>query len=269
VLIRKRRFFLTPERKSLKKGLKERLMPSAVMASLIIIWEAAVYFFKIPSYQLPAPSAVFNALVSNRTILLTHSLVTLYEAILGFAAGTLLAVAISIVMSMSLNFKASIYPILVITQTVPLVAIAPLLAVWLGFGILPKIILSAIVVFFPVAVSTTEGLYSYDYDAMRLMKSMKATRWQVYSKLRIPGALPYFFMGLKTAAAYSIMGAVISEWTGAEKGLGIYLTRAMSSFRTAAMFADIFIIVILSIMLFKIVQYFEKRFAGWSKREEN
>ncbi|MFO7635850.1 MAG: ABC transporter permease [Clostridia bacterium] len=252
----------------MKKSLKERILPGAVLTSLIVIWEILGRAFRVPSYLLPTPSHILEAFRENWAILLDHSLVTFSEAIAGFILGTAFAVLIALVMSLSFNLKSSIYPLLVITQTVPLVAIAPLLAVWLGFGIFPKVLLSAIVVFFPVVVSTVEGLGSYDNDTLRLMLSMNASRFQVYTKLRIPGALPYFFTGLKTAAAYSVMGAVISEWVGAQKGLGIYLTRTMSSFRTAAMFAAIVIIVALSILMFKGVEVLEKKFTGWNRKEE-
>lgn len=252
----------------MKKSFKEKILPGTVMATLLLLWELFSRLFRIPEYLLPAPTRILEAFVSDWRILLDHSVVTFLQAVAGFALGTALAVVLSLMMSLSANVKVSVYPLLVATQTVPLVAIAPILAVWFGFGILPKILLAAIVVFFPVVVSTVKGLYSYDQDALRLMKSMKSSRFHIYTKLKIPSALPYFFTGLKTAAAYSVMGAVIGEWVGAQKGLGIYLTRAMSSFRTASMFAIIAIIVAMSILMFKGVELLERKIVFWNREEE-
>jgi ABC-type nitrate/sulfonate/bicarbonate transport system permease component len=231
----------------------------------IIVWELLVRLQDVPEYRLPAPSAIAAEFVDKFGLLMTHASVTVMESVIGFVLGVLLAVVVAVAMSMVRPVRLTLYPFLIISQTVPLVVIAPLLAIWFGFGFLPKIIMSVIVVFFPVAVSLTEGLETYDIETVELMRTMKASRWQIYRLVRLPGALPSFFAGMKISAAYGVMGAVISEWTGASMGLGIYLSRAMSSFETAALFANIVLIVILSLALFGAVSFAEKKAVPWSR----
>lgn len=231
----------------------------------IIIWELAVRLKDVPEYRLPAPSAIAVEFVDKFPLLMKHAGVTVMESVIGFVLGVALAVLVAIAMSMIRPVRLTLYPFLIISQTVPLVVIAPLLAIWFGFGIVPKIIMAVIVVFFPVAVSLTEGLETYDVEMVELMRTMKASRWQIYRMARLPGAMPSFFAGMKISAAYCVMGAVISEWTGASMGLGIYLSRAMSSFETAALFANIVLIVILSLVLFGAVSFAEKKAVPWSR----
>ena len=235
------------------------------MAVFIIVWETLVRVQNVPEYRLPAPSAIAVEFVDKFPLLMKHAGVTVMESVVGFALGVLLAVAVAVAMSMVRPVRLTLYPFLIISQTVPLVVIAPLLAIWFGFGFVPKIIMSVIVVFFPVAVSLTEGLETYDAEMVELMRTMKASRWQIYRLVRFPGAMPSFFAGMKISAAYGVMGAVISEWTGASMGLGIYLSRAMSSFQTAALFANIVLIVILSLALFGAVSFAEKKAVPWSR----
>ena len=232
----------------------------------ILVWEFLVWVNNVPAYRLPAPSAIFSEFIDSFGLLMYHAATTLIEASAGFVLGVLLAVCFSVAMSMVKPVKQMFYPFMIVSQTIPLVVLAPLLAIWFGFGIIPKIIMSVIVVFFPVTVSLTEGLETYDTDLVDLMKVLKASKWQIYKTVRIPGALPAFFAGMKISAAYCVMGAVISEWTGASRGLGIYLSRAMSSFETAALFANIVVIVILSLVLFKIVDVAEKKAVPWNKK---
>jgi ABC-type nitrate/sulfonate/bicarbonate transport system permease component len=242
-----------------------KVYPAAGLAVFIIMWELLVRLKDIPEYRLPAPSAIATEFVDMFPLLMQHAGVTVMESLVGFVVGVLLAVVVALAMSMVRPVRHTLYPFLIISQTVPLVVIAPLLAIWFGFGFLPKVIMSMIVVFFPVAVSLTEGLETYDTEMVELMRTMKASRWQIYRLVRLPGALPNFFAGMKISAAYGVMGAVISEWTGASLGLGIYLSRAMSSFETAALFANIVLIVILSLALFGAVSFAEKKAVPWSR----
>jgi len=151
-----------------------------------------------------------------------------------------------------------------LSQTIPIIVVAPLITVWFGFGLVSKLIVCVLVVFFPIALNLTEGLSSYDKDLEELLMCMNASKFQIFMKLKLPSALVHFFSGLKIAAAYAVMGAIMSEWTGAESGLGIFLTRSMKSFRTAAMFADIAIISIFSILLFGLIKLIEKRCIKWN-----
>ena len=248
------------------RNIANKIYPAAALFVFIIVWEAVVWLKDVPEYLLPAPSVIFAEFFRSFDLLMYHAGATALEAAAGFLIGVALSVVFAVAMSMVLPLKRMFYPFMIISQTVPLVVIAPLLAIWFGFGFLPKIIMSVVVVFFPVTLSLTEGLATCDGDLVDMMQAMKATRWQTYRIVRIPNAMPAFFAGMKIAAAYCVMGAVISEWTGASRGLGIYLSRAMSAFETAALFANIVVIVILSLILFKIVDIAEKKAIPWNYR---
>ncbi len=246
-----------------KTEIKNKIYPVLAFLVFVIAWESIVSITKTPEYRLPAPSAVLLEFARSWEILLGHTGVTLLETILGFSSGVLVAVLMAVLIDSSMTIERIFMPFAVFSQTIPLVALAPLLAIWFGFGMLPKIILVILVVFFPVTVSLVQGFKSVDDNLLEMMRGMKATKIQIFTKLKVPGSLPFFFSGLKISAAYAVMGAVISEWTGASKGLGIYMTRAMSSFRTAALFADIIIISLLSILLFRAIVYLERKFITW------
>ncbi len=234
-----------------------------MLVSILAIWEIIVSVKDIKEYILPSPSAIIKVFIESFDILFSHTVVTLSETLLGFVVGTILAIILSIAIDKVILMRRIVYPYLVISQTIPLVALAPILAIWFGFGIVPKILLSALVVFFPITLSLTEGLSNYDRELYEMMVQLGSTNRQIFFKLKLPSASTHFFSGLKIAAAYCVMGAVISEWVGASKGLGIFLTRAMSSFQTAALFADIVIIIIISVTLFKGIEFVEKKVLTW------
>ncbi|MBN2558475.1 MAG: ABC transporter permease [Clostridia bacterium] len=248
---------------SKKDNFKNVVYPVAAILLVLILWETVVMIARTPEYRLPAPSAIVREFIVSWDILLGHTWVTLIETLLGFVAGIAAACLAAVLVDSIKLFGRIFMPFAVISQTIPLVALAPLMAIWFGFGILPKVLLTMIVVFFPISVSLIQGLGSADPDLLEMMSGMNATKRQVFTKLKIPSAAPYFFSGLKISAAYAVMGAVISEWTGASKGLGIFMTRAMSSFRTAALFADIIIIALLSILLYKLIEYIESKVVKW------
>ncbi len=245
---------------------ENNILPGAFIIFLLSLWEIVIRSFDIPKYILPSPSAIVKALYVNRAILLEHTKITVIEAGVGFIFAILFAVILAAIMNKSKLLKDMIYPILVISQTVPIIALAPLFMIWLGFGILPKIVIVVLVCFFPITISVTEGLETVDQDMINLMKVMKASPREIFFKVQLPATLPTFFSGLKIAATYSIMGAVIGEWVGAKSGLGVYMTRAMSSFKTDALFADILIIVVLSILVFKVIEYIGKVIMPWNTK---
>ncbi len=246
-----------------KGKVKNMIYPAAAMTLFILLWEIIVKITNTPEYRLPAPTAIVSELVKSWEVLLGHTAVTAYETLLGFVIGVAAACLIAVAVDSIKIFEKTFMPFAVLSQTIPLVALAPLLAIWFGFGITPKIILIVLVVFFPVAISLIQGFKSTNRDLMEMMVGMNASKRQIFTKLKLPSAAPYFFSGLKISAAYAVMGAVISEWTGASKGLGIYMTRAMSSFKTAALFADILIIAALSITLFKLIEFLENKIITW------
>jgi len=246
-------------------SIKNKILPIAILIAIIFLWELIVDIKNIKPYILPAPSAIINEFINSFSVLMKHTATTFFETILGFVIGTIVAILLSLLLDKFLTFKSVVYPYLVISQTIPLVALAPILAIWFGFGLLPKVLLAVLVVFFPITLSLTEGLSTYNRELYEMMIQMGANKKQIFLKLKLPSASTYFFSGLKIAAAYCVMGAVISEWVGAKQGLGIYLTRAMSSFKTAALFADILIIVLISIFLFKLIEYIERRVIRWEE----
>lgn len=246
-----------------KIKIKNMVYPAAAFTLFVVLWETIVRLNNTPEYRLPAPSAIINEFIKSWDVLMGHTVVTLYETILGFVIGIAAACIFALLVDSIGIFEKVFMPFAVISQTIPLVALAPLLAIWFGFGIVPKIILTVLVVFFPVTVNLIQGLKATDSELLEMMTGMGATKKQIFIKLKIPTAAPHFFSGLKISAAYAVMGAVISEWTGASKGLGIYMTRAMSSFKTAALFADIVIIALLSILLYKFIELLENKIITW------
>lgn len=242
------------------------------ISCLIIIWQIITTIFQIKDYILPSPLKVLKVILSQYHLLFSHTLVTLYEAILGFVISIIVALILSFVMSISSNIKKIVYPLLLISQTIPIIALAPIILIWFGVSILPKIIIVVLVCFFPVCVNTIEGLESSDKDMINLLKTMGANKFTIFKEITLPSALPQFFAGLKISATYSVMGAIIGEWLGAKSGLGIYMTRAMSSFRTDMLFASIIIIIFISILFFKITEVFEMLCIPWNikiRKKEN
>jgi len=228
-------------------------------ALVLVLWEGIVYVLKTPEYLVPAPSKVFAALVESFPILMRHGAVTLLEVVTGFLSALVLSAGISLLMVKHKVLYSILWPYMVISQTIPLYVLAPLFMIWFGFGILPKILIVVLVCFFPITVGLVQGLTSTEPELDELLKIMRATPAQILWKVRVPQAMPQFFSGLKIAAAYSVTGAVLSEWAGAKEGLGIFLTRAMKTYKTAALFADVFIIVLLSLSIFFLISYLEKK----------
>lgn len=241
-----------------------KYIPLITILVLILIWEALTRLLNVPDYILPSPSAIATVFEDVWQLLLKHSAVTLYEAIAGFAVSIGAGLTLAFVMDRWRALKRVIYPIMVISQAIPIIALAPLILFWFGVDITPKIIIVVLVCFFPICVNTTEGLHSADKDMINLMKIMGAGKFMIFKDVSLPSALPHFFSGLKISATYSIMGAVIGEWLGAESGLGIFMTRTISSHRTDMLFAAIVIVVIMSIAVFKITERIEKLSIPWN-----
>ena len=238
----------------------KRNVPSILaVAVLLTVWQTVCGLGWVPGYMLPSPLEVAGAFVSELPLLWENSLITLQEAFIGLALGVAFGFLVAVLMdSFELLYKA-FYPLLIITQTVPTVAIAPLLVLWFGYEMTPKIILIVISTFFPVTVGLLDGFRSADKDAIGLLRSMGATRFQIFRHIKFPSALPQLFSGLRIAAAYSVVGAVISEWLGGFGGLGVYMTRVKKAFAFDKMFAVIFLISGISLGLMALVEFAEKK----------
>lgn len=231
----------------------------AAVALLLIVWQGVCMLGLVPGFMLPSPLEVVQAFISERKMLWEHAVVTLQEAFIGLALGVAIGFVFAVLMDAFEVLYKAIYPILVITQTIPTVAIAPLLVLWFGYEMTPKIILIVIATFFPVTVGLLDGFRAADKDAIGLLRSMGASRGQIFRYIKAPSALPQFFSGLRIAAAYSVVGAVISEWLGGFGGLGVYMTRVKKAFAFDKMFAVIFLISAISLLLMALVDLLEKK----------
>jgi ABC-type nitrate/sulfonate/bicarbonate transport system permease component len=235
---------------------------------LVGIWELISISKTVPGYMLPAPTKVVLAFVEDFSLLMEHLKVTLFEAALGLVFGILLGVITAILVDNFTLIRKGIYPLIIISQTIPTVAIAPLLVLWFGYGILPKIILIILVTFFPIAIGLIGGFSAVDKDMIILMKSMGANKLEIFYHVKFPAALGEFFSGLKIAVAYSVVGAVISEWLGGFSGLGVYMTRVKKSYSYDKMFAVILLISGISLLLMWITKLVQKRCMPWEKEKE-
>jgi len=234
-----------------------------VLAVLLAAWEAYVQLRGVPEYLLPAPSQIAQALWDDRSTLASQALVTLKEMLLGFAAAVIIGFAAAVLLHLVPWLRGAVQPILIASQSVPVVAIAPILVIYLGFGLAPKVLIVALVCFFPITVNLADGLRAADPDARRLLRSLDATRWQSLRFVEAPAALPAAFTGLKVAAAVAVIGAVFAEWAGAEEGLGHALLIANGQLATARAFAATFLLFLLAIALYGACALLERRVVTW------
>lgn len=238
-----------------------RNIPSVTAVSvLLLLWQLVCMTGLVPPYMLPSPVKVLRAFVAELPLLWENSLITLQEAFIGLLLGVSVGFLAAVLMDAFDILYKSFYPLLIITQTIPSVAIAPLLVLWFGYEMTPKIVLIVLSTFFPVAVGLLDGFRSADKDAIGLLRSMGASRAQIFRYIKFPSALPQLFSGLRIAAAYSVVGAVISEWLGGFGGLGVYMTRVKKAFAFDKMFAVIFLISGISLALMALVEFAEKKY---------
>lgn len=243
--------------------MKKYLPSFLTFLTLLGIWEFIVQILNVRTFILPAPSLIGKTIYKTAPLLWKHSLHTVTEALIGFSLAIAAGILLAVLMGLIPFVKKFLYPLTVISQTVPIIAIAPLLIIWFGYGMLPKVIVVALVCFFPITVSLVEGLENTDNDMVKLLIAMGASTWQIFKKVKFPGAMPAFFSGLKISATYSVMGAVIGEWLGASKGLGIFMTRSMKSFLTEQVFASIIVITMLSLILFALIEVLGRILMPW------
>lgn len=217
--------------------------------------------------MLPSPVDVVKAFVDNFEIMMKQAAVTLQETFYGLAIGISIAFVIASLMDRFNWLYKALYPVLVVTQTIPTIAIAPLLVLWMGFGMAPKITLVVITTFFPIAIGLLNGFGSVDTDAVNLMRAMGANRLKIFRYVKLPNAIPSFFSGLRVSSAYAVVGAVVSEWLGGFEGLGVYMTRVKKAYAFDKMFAVIVFISAISLVLMGIVTLMEKAAMPWNKKE--
>lgn len=234
-----------------------------LFVALLLAWELVVRALQVETYFVPAPTQIWRAAIEVQGVLPGHLRTTLIEAVAGLVLSAVAAVALAAAMVSVPALRRALYPLLVVSQNVPLVVIAPLIVVWFGFGITPKILVVQTVCFFPIVVNTTEGLLAADRDLLELVRSMGGSRWQALRLVRLPAALPAFFSGLKISASYAVLAAVIGEWVGASSGLGLFITRAQTSFRTDRVFVAVVVVAAISIALFALVEVLARLALPW------
>lgn len=239
------------------------LIAWGIVLFFLLSWEAGVRLLDLPVYLLPSPSHVLVTLVKNAAMYADASLMTLGEALIGLLLGLLAGAAIAVLLTLLPGIEDGVMTLAILIKSTPLVAIAPLLTLWLGFGVLPKIIITALLTFFPVLVNVLSGLQRVDQPLLDLFHSWRASRWEVFRYLRLPGCLPYLFAALKISAPLALIGAVVAEWTGASGGLGRTMWLAYTNLNLPYLFAAIFILAAAGMILYRLLAWAEVRAVFW------
>ena len=236
------------------------ILPTTITIGIIIVWEFWVKIFGIQEWLLPPPTAIFSEMFESKDLFLMHTLVTINEVVLGFMFALIVGIFLAGAISYSNLVERVAYPFVIASQTVPVIVIAPLLLIWIGYGILPKIIVVMLISFFPIVVNTVDGLKSADTEMMNMLRTLGASKQQQFFKVRVPYSIPFLFSGMRIAITLSVIGAVIGEWVGSSAGLGYLMMRSAPQFLTDRVFASIIILSIMGITLFFLVVLIEKLF---------
>jgi ABC-type nitrate/sulfonate/bicarbonate transport system permease component len=238
--------------------------PSLLLIVLLgVVWQLYAVRGNLGSDVLPSPARVLDQGWQHRSELWDNTLPTLRATLAGFALSLVIGFALSVLIDMSAILRRALMPVLIVTQTLPLIAIAPLVVLWFGFDLLPKVLLVAFVTFFPITVGLVEGYAATDRDSEVLLRTMGAGRWRLFRTLRVPTALPFFFAGLRIAITYAVVAAIFAEYAGAESGLGIYMQNAKNSFRTDLVLAAVGVSAVLTLLLFALTYLVERLTAPW------
>ena len=236
----------------------ERLGPPVLILVVgLAIWEALIHAFDVPPWLLPAPSDIAMRFV-KATNLLYHTGLTVLEALAGFAISAVIGITLSAGIVHSRFLERGVFPYIIVSNAIPLIAVIPLLTIWFGYGIAPKILIAAIITFFPIVTNTTRGLKAADRRILDFMRSINATRREVFFKVQLPSALPYIFAGFKIAASLSLVGAVVAEFYGSDRGLGYLVITSATQLRTDLLFVSIIVLAALGVSLFALFGHLEK-----------
>ena len=239
------------------------LRPLLFLVMIIAAWDLAIRIFQIPAYQVPSPGEVIVVLWQSWPELLSQTWPTTYATVAGFLLSALFGIPVAMLIAGSKTIESYVYPLLVFSQSIPKVAIAPLFVVWFGFGLLPKVISAFLLGFFPVVVSAVQGFKSVDPDMVDLARAMKGSRFQVFCAVNLPHALPAIFSGLKVSVTLAVVGAVVGEFVGSNSGIGYVLQRSIGTFDLPTMFAALVILALLGVVLFWIVDRIERLVIPW------
>ena len=259
----------SPLKEKLQNTIIKTLPPVVALLLIFGLWVWLCSSGSVPKFMLPPPADVWNAFLGDWELMLRHSQTTLTETFIGLFLGIAIGFLTAVVMDRFRVVKKLIYPIIIISQTIPTIAIAPLLVLWLGFEMLPKIVLIILIVFFPISISMLQGFASADTDTINLMRTMGANRLQIFRYVKIPSSLGHFFSSLKISVSYAVVGAVLAEWMGGNKGLGSYLAKVRKAYSYDKMFAVIILISALSLLLIWLTGFLQKRCMPWEKVNQN
>jgi NitT/TauT family transport system permease protein len=244
------------------KARPELLLIPALFVVLVLLWEGIIRYFEVPIYIMPAPSNIAQALIN--VSFLDNALYTLAEALSGFLLAALCGIVLGGLIAQFPLLEKTLYPYLIAIQTTPKVAVAPLFIMWFGFGMTSKVIIAATIAFFPILVNVISGLRSTDPARLELMRSLRATRWQIFTMVRLPSALPMIFAGLNIAIIFSILGAIVGEFLGSRKGLGNAIMQMNVNLDTAGMFATLFVLSAIGVSLHVLMSYLQRKALFWA-----
>lgn len=242
--------------------------PALLILAGLGAWESIVRLGHVPGYLVPAPSQIAADLASDWPVLGPAVLVTLWEILLGFVIAAVAGLGLAMLLHLSPAVRRAVYPLLIGSQTVPIIVLAPILVILLGYGIAPKLVIVALVCFFPIVVNGIDGLRSVDEDLIRMMRTLHASRWAIFRRVEFPASLPSFFSGLRIAATFAAIGAVFGEWSGSSQGLGYVMLAATPNLLTARIFAAIVLLTMVALALFAVVSLLERIFVPWASRQE-
>ena len=252
-------------------GLRQALAPALVVAGLLLAWELAARWdvladlLSIEPFLVPAPTDVAESLWEDRSLLADDAWVTLREVVLGFLLALVAGVGLAILIHLSETSRRALYPLMVASQTIPIVVLAPVLVVWFGFGIVPKLLIIALICFFPITVNAYDGLRSVDPELLKMMRTLGANRLQSLRRAELPWALPFIFSGAKIAVAVAVIGAVFGEWAGSDSGLGHLILVSSGELSTSLTFAAIAVLSAIAICLFGLLALLERRIVTWKE----
>ncbi len=256
---------VTPSKHGRLALVLDRFAPPLAFIALILVWESAARLFAIPSFLLPAPSAILQALVATPlSVWLGHIWATLRVALMGYALAILVSVPLAVGLASSRLLSRTLYPMLVVVQSTPIVAVAPIIVVTLGASDLPRVVITFLIAFFPIVVSTVTGLLATPEELVELSRSLRAGATREILHVRLPFALPYLFSALKISTTLAVVGAVVAEFVAAEKGLGFFIAFSTSFFKIPQAFAGLIVLVAISLTLFRLVGLAQRLFAPWS-----
>lgn len=251
-----------------KNFLVAALPPVIVLVVLVTLWEIVIAVRNIPQYVFPAPSAVLEELLERpEYFFIENGALTFFEAVSGFVVGAIAAIVTAAVMARSRLIERAFFPLALVVKATPLVVIAPLLIIWFGYSMTGKIIMAALICFFPILVNTIVGLRSVNANTLEFFESVSASEWEIFTKLRVPSALPYVLASFKISISLAVIGAIVAEWAGASVGLGRVILLASNDFNQPAVFAGVLVLAVMGIGLTAIVGWLEKRFLYWHESE--